>query len=296
MEKDKRFIELAPSTWEAQEDYVMNMLRSPELKKFCADRGIDHASGFFGPPRGGTFYSALAAYATGLPMLGVHRPNCVITDGIADAGRSLSHFLKTDTQFNDHFLTVHWMRPERCDQKVQDAMGFIGTEISDGRWVHFRHSAQEALRSAAKLNGTEYTEPQIEDKHRIPNIIIPGQENEKTQVTWTHVEGFIMAVRDQVRKNKIKPTGVVGTTPIGKILAVLAADILNIDQFLSVPQDGCLSFDNNTATAPGLTMNLVKDPTKASLPWERFAERYRELEGIKGKPHLITEHLQNFDR
>ena len=63
-------------------------------------------TGIYGVPRGGMLLATLLSYKINLPLLSAPMHNCIIIDDIADSGRTLLHYTKNDTQFNDYFITT----------------------------------------------------------------------------------------------------------------------------------------------------------------------------------------------
>lgn len=86
-------------SWEQVDKYIDNVIIEIKNKNF-------KPTGVYGIPRGGNILSTLLSYRMNIPLLAAPTKNCIIIDDIADSGRSLLHYTKNDTQFNDYYITT----------------------------------------------------------------------------------------------------------------------------------------------------------------------------------------------
>ena len=86
-------------SWNSVADFVKAVAANVEKKGLTP-------SGIYGIPRGGLCIAAMLSHRMDLPLLLAPAKNCIIVDDIADSGKTLIHYTKNDTQFNDYYIAT----------------------------------------------------------------------------------------------------------------------------------------------------------------------------------------------
>lgn len=86
-------------TWRQVDTYLNKIIKDLKYKPF-------YPVGVYGIPRGGNVLATMLSYRMNIPLLAAPAKNCIIIDDICDSGRSLLHYTKNDTQFNNYYITT----------------------------------------------------------------------------------------------------------------------------------------------------------------------------------------------